>query len=142
VPALTLRDVFGSNIQELMKRYFKALSVENLTVESLDDIEASLELGESTKSDNEGLIGNLKGTLFEVIVALAYRATGSDVTLQKRIRRLDEDEEYEVDVVASTGDTKCTLVEAKGRHSAYLEAKDEVERQFELRCRAAADEYG
>ncbi|WP_437228900.1 hypothetical protein SH661x_001146 [Planctomicrobium sp. SH661] len=59
-----------------------------------------------------------------------------------KIRKPDEDEEFEIDVVAVKGETLCKLVECKGRHAKYVESREDVERHFFNRCRAAADPYG
>jgi hypothetical protein len=141
VIALTFRDVFGRNIEELMRRYWRAIVVEDATPESLNDIEKSLELTKGTII-SEGFVGNLKGALFELLVALGFRAAGYDTTLQKIIRKPDEGEEYEVDVVAMRGDSTCKLLECKGSHADYEENKEDVERHFFNRCRAAADAFG
>ena len=141
VIALTFKDVFGRNIEELMRRFWRAIAVEEATPDSLDEIEGSLELAKGTIVSG-GLIGNLKGALFELLVALAFRAEGYDTTLQKIVRKLDENEEYEIDVVAVRGDATCKLVECKGRKSTYSECREDVERHFFNRCRAAADAYG
>jgi len=141
VVALTFKDVFGPNIAELMRRFWSAISVEEPTPQNLDAIEESLALTNGTIM-SEGFIGNLKGALFELLVALGFRATGYDTTLQKIVRRLGENEEFEIDVVARRGDATCKLLECKGRHSEYEECQDDVERHFRDRCRAAADAYG
>lgn len=141
VIALTLRDVCGANVDELMRRFWQALNVNEATDEGLSDIEKALHLASGTII-SDGFVGNIKGALFELLVALAYRAAGFDTTLQKMIRKPDEDEEFEVDVVATKADAKCKLVECKGRHSRYTESRDDVERHFHNRCRAAADPLG
>ncbi len=139
--ALTFKDVFGPNIEELMRRFWRAIAVEEATPEDLDEIEKSLELTKGTIV-SDGVIGNLKGALFELLIALGYRAAGYDTVLQKIIRKPDEGEEFEVDVVARQGDDKCELIECKGRHADYRECQADVERHFFNRCRAAADPYG
>ena len=138
VIALTFRDVFGQNIEELLKRFWSALGAEEATPESLDDIEKSLELSSGT-AFSEGFVGNITGTLFELIIALGFRANGYDTTLQKVVRMLNE--KYEVDVVAVRG-PMCKLIECKGRHADCEESREDVERHFENRCRAAADPLG
>ncbi|QDT47358.1 hypothetical protein Pan258_13920 [Symmachiella dynata] len=141
VISLTFKDVFGLNIEELMKRFWRAISVEEVTPENLDDIENSLKLTQSTLI-SDGFIGNLKGALFELLIALLYRTLGHDTILQKIVRKPDEGKEYEIDVVARIGDAKCLLIECKGRHSGFEESKAEVKRHFHDRCRTAADAYG
>ena len=141
VIALTFKDVFGRNIEELMSRFWRAISVEEATTENLDEIEKSLKLANGTII-SEGFVANLTGALFELIVALGFRAAGYDTTLQKIVRKPDQGEEYEVDVVALRADSMCKLLECKGRHAKYEESKDDVERHFHNRCRAAADNYG
>jgi hypothetical protein len=139
--ALTIRDVFGRNTEELLRRFSAAITVQAGSPECLDDIEHSLKLAEGTVAP-EGLIGNLKGTLFELLVALGYQADGFDTTLQKRIRKPDEDEEFELDVVARRGESLCKIIECKGRRRGYTESVDDVKRHFLNRCRAASDAFG
>ena len=110
-------------------------------LQNLDEIEKSLELAKGTIV-SEGIIGNLKGALFELLVALGFRAVGYDTTLQKIVRKPDEDEKFEIDVVAMRGHANCKLVECKGRNADYEECRDDVERHFFNRCRAAADPFG
>ena len=141
VIAATFKDVFGANVDELIRRFSRAIAAEEPTEENLGNIEQSLALTQGTIID-EGLLGNLKGALFELLVALGFRASGYDTTLQKKIRKPDEDEEYEIDVVAVKGEVLCKLVECKGRHKEYRESREDVERHFFNRCRAAADPYG
>ncbi|MHC4878784.1 MAG: hypothetical protein ACYTGL_20230 [Planctomycetota bacterium] len=139
--ALTIRDVFGRNTEELIRRFSDAITVQQGTSECLDDIERSLKLAEGTVAP-DGLVGNLKGTLFELLVALGYQAAGFDTTLQKRIRKPDADEEFEVDIVARRGESLCKIIECKGRRRGYQESIDDVRRHFLNRCRAASDPYG
>ena len=73
VVAATSADVFGRNIDELMRRFGQALSATTPTTESLKNIEESLVLAEGTVAA-EGLLGNLKGALFELVVAFGFRA--------------------------------------------------------------------
>lgn len=141
VIALTLKDVFGRNIEELMRHFVRAISAEEADSESLDEIEHSLKLANGTVV-SEGFIGNLTGALFELLIALGFRAAGFDTTLQKTVRKPDQDEEFEVDVVALRGESNCKLIECKGRHAEYEETEEDVKRHFHNRCRAAADAYG
>lgn len=77
-----------------------------------------------------------------MLVALGFRAAGYDTTLQKIVRKLDEGEEFEVDIVALRGHSTCKLLECKGRHAGYEEGQEEIQRHFHNRCRAAADVFG
>lgn len=137
---IVFRNVFGRNVEELLRQFWKVFSVDNKEQRQLDEIEKSLELAKGTTVD-EGLLGNLKGTLFELLIALALRAEGFDTTLQKTVQDSNEKKSYEIDVVAVRS-TSCKLVECKGRHSDYLEDSGSIRRHFENRCRAASDSNG
>lgn len=138
---IVLRQVFGRNIEELLRRFSNVLSAKGETTERVDEIEKSLELTKGTVAD-EGLLGNLKGTLFELLIALALQTEGFDTTLQKTVRKLDEGKQYEVDVTAIRGESLCKLIECKGRHAGYKENIAELKRHFDKRCKAASDPYG
>lgn len=138
---LVFRRVFGRNMEELLRQFWKALSVNGEATKQLDEIEKSLELTKGTVAD-DGLLGNLKGTLFELLIALALRTEGFDTTLQKIIRKLDEDVQYEVDVTAIRGQSLCRLVECKGRHADYKETPVDIQRHFHNRCKVASDPFG
>jgi hypothetical protein len=141
VIAATVRDVFGPNIEELLRRFCKAIASDAPTAQNLDEIEQSLVLTKGTVA-SEGLLGNLKGALFELIVALGLRADGYDTTLQKMVRRPDVGEEFEIDIVATRSESLCKLFECKGRREGYTERRHEIERHFNNRCRAASDPFG
>jgi hypothetical protein len=40
------------------------------------------------------------------------------------------------------GNSTCKIVECKGRHANYSESREDIERHFSKRCRAADDPYG
>lgn len=141
ISCLTSRDVFGPNIDELMRRLTVALSADTADPENVKSIEECLQVANGTIVD-EGLLGNLKGALFEVLIAFAFRALGYDTTLQKMILNPIEDKEYDVDVVVTRGEEECKVVECKGRHAKYLEDVSDIERHFVTRCEVAADEFG
>ena len=139
VPVL-FKNVFGRNVDELLRSLWKALSTKELGPSQQDEIEKALKLASGTVI-NESIVGNLKGILFEVLVALAWKASGFDVTLQKVIQNIANEEKYEVDVLAIRGDD-CKLIECKGHHASHLESKKELERHFKKRCALAADQFG
>lgn len=139
IAAVLLSDVLGRNIDSLLRAMWDTLSEATSPAKHLRNLKDSLAIAEGTV-DNDGLIGNLKGTLFEFLIALAWRMDGYNTTLQKAIRNSVGDE-FEIDVVAIRGKT-CRLIECKGRHAAYREGKAELARHFEDRCEAAADVYG
>ncbi|WP_437228898.1 hypothetical protein SH661x_001144 [Planctomicrobium sp. SH661] len=87
VIAATFKDVFGPNIDELIRRFSMAIEAGEPTEENLCNIEKALAITHGTVID-EGLLGNLKGALFELLVAMGFRASGFDTTLQKKIRGL------------------------------------------------------
>lgn len=139
IAAVLLSDVLGHNVDSLLQVLWDALSESKPPTEQLQDIKESLAIADGTV-DSGGLIGNLKGSLFEFLIALAWRMDGYDTTLQKAIRNSAGDE-FEVDVVAIRGKS-CKLIECKGRHATHRESKAELSRHFEDRCEAAADVYG
>lgn len=141
VTPLVFHDVFGRNVEKLLNSLWEVFKQDMATDVAIAELEDTLSLANSTEL-NEGIIGNLKGALFELIIALGWRSLGYDVVMQKIVQATEEVEEYEIDVVSIRGDNVCRLIECKGRHAEYAESKDEVERHFKKRCKAAADPYG
>lgn len=139
VSAILLGDVFGKNIDTLLQAMWKTVSESVAPEDQIDDVEKTLAVAAGTV-DDFGLIGNLKGTLFEFLIALAWKAEGYDVKQQKIVRRMPDDE-YEIDIVAIRSG-RCKLIECKGHHATYRETQEELSRHFENRCEAAADPYG
>ena len=139
IGAVVLGDVFGKNIDTLLQAMWKTVSADAPTQEQVNEIEKTLAVAAGTV-DDLGLVGNLKGTLFEFLIALAWKVDGYDIVQQKIVRRTRNDE-YEIDVVA-TRSGNCKLIECKGHHSQYRESEEELRRHFENRCEAAADPYG
>lgn len=70
----------------------------------------------------EGAATQLRGTLFEYLVADMFRKTGAQVTMN-RIYRAD-DKKAEADVIAVRGNLSVTFIECKG-HSPYGETPHE-----------------
>ena len=140
VVPVTLQNVFGQNVNDVLKRIWAVLSAKEVSIEQVSEIEKTLKIAQNTEFGG-GIFSNLKGILFELIIALAWKAAGYDVTLRKIIKDYAQDESYEIDIVAVRGD-ECKLIECKGRHSEYRESKKDIERHFEKRCKVATDEYG
>jgi|GEM_PF-1926329 len=138
---ITLGNVLGPHIDDLLHKFNLALSATDLSEDNLNNIETSLKLAQDPKID-EGLLGNIKGALFELIIALTYRSIGYDTTLQKKIKGTISPKTYEIDVVAIRGGTECKLIECKGRHRGYQENAGDLARHFDSRCQTASDEYG
>lgn len=139
VGTVLLSDVFGKNIDVLLQAMWSTISDSKPPAEQIDTIGNTLAIAAGTV-DDWGLVGNLKGTLFEFLIALAWKMDGYDVTLQKIVRRMPHDE-YEIDVVAIRSG-RCKLIECKGHHAEYRESQEVLARHFENRCEAAADPYG
>jgi Holliday junction resolvase-like predicted endonuclease len=141
IAAIKLSDVLGRNIERLLHLFWDAVDIKLESVTGVDEIEEVLAAAAST-AGSDGLVGNLKGALFELMVALLLRAQGYDIVLQKRVRKPDEDIDLEIDIVATRGESECLLVECKGRHREYTDNEDELKRHFHDRCKAASDPYG
>ena len=139
VGAVLIGDVFGKNIDALLRAIWATLSESKPPEEQIGEIEKALAIASGTV-DDWGIVGHLKGTLFEFLIALAWKVAGWDVKMQKALRRMPNDE-YEIDVFAVRG-SQCKLIECKGHHAEYRECKEEVARHFDDRCEAAADTYG
>jgi hypothetical protein len=136
---LTHREVWGRNIQKLIKLYNAIMSGKDES--NLDSIETVLKLSDSN-TEKDGIFGCIKGDLFEVMTSLAYRSEGYDTTLQKKIMSFTDATEYEIDVVAVKGDNKCLLIECKGRSLSVEDNRDEIKRHFESRCKVASESFG
>jgi len=85
VGAVLLGDVFGKNIDALLQALWQTISDEKAPADQIKEIGETLAIAAGTV-DDWGLVGNLKGTLFEFLIALAWKAAGYDVTLQKVVR--------------------------------------------------------
>ncbi len=139
IAAITLKEVWGRKVQELLDIYNRILSEDDSI--DIESVEQGLKIAD-VHSELNGLIGNIKGDLFEVMTALAHRSQGYDTILKKAIRDTVTFEEYEIDVVAVRGENECLLLECKGRKEGYSEEKESLERHFCNRCKVAADESG
>ena len=139
VVPLTIKEVWGRNVQELMRLYSAILSGKDES--NYNSIETALNISNSLM-DKGGLFGCIKGDLFEVMTALSFRSQGYDTTLQKKIISFEDAEEYEIDVVAVRSFQKCILIECKGRNLSIEENKKEIERHFINRCKVASESTG
>lgn len=139
--AIPASDVFGKHLSELLRLFEEALESKNAEDLSVAKISDLLELSKEAPLE-DGLIGNLRGAIFELIVAMYYRNLGYDITLQKFVRKPDEQLEFEIDVVAVKADKQAILAECKGRSSGTVEDSDEIKRHFGKRLSAATDPFG
>ncbi len=139
VVPLTCKEVWGRNIQELLKLYKAIVSGDDS--QNLDSIEKALSISDSSV-EKDGIFGSIKGDLFEVMTSLAYNSKNYHTSLQKIITSQSIDEKFEIDVVAVQGEKKCLLLECKGRNLSEEENKIEIKRHFEDRCRVASETYG
>jgi len=142
VSAVPLSRVVGANVNELLKSLWRHVGLRSGSEIEATQIEQSLKLAEGTITNSDGIVGDLKGVLFEMIIALAWKAAGYEVVLQKMAKHMTTFDECEFDVVAIRGNS-CKLIECKGRSDkTKQEQKEDVERHFDYRCRIATDEYG
>ncbi|QDV73638.1 restriction endonuclease [Botrimarina mediterranea] len=141
VTPVVFHDVFGRNVEKLLNSLWDLFKQDTPSDSTLTKLEDTLALARGTEI-NDGIIGNLKGALFELIVALAWRSQGFEVVIQKMVQSKEDLQEYEIDVVCIKADQVCKLIECKGRHAGYEESRDDVERHFASRCKASADPYG
>lgn len=138
IAPLTFKEVWGRNIQELLRIHSKIIT--NGGSDNIEEIEKALSLTEIS-SENEGLLGNIKGDLFEIMVGFAYRSEGYDITFKKNVTD-EKEQEYEIDVVAKKGQ-ECFMIECKGRANMRKdEHLTEIERHFQDRTRTATLPYG
>ncbi|MHC4758833.1 MAG: hypothetical protein ACYTE8_09260 [Planctomycetota bacterium] len=136
---LTCREVWGRNLQELLRLYKAIFSKKEQ--QNIDSIEKALNISNSAVK-KDGILGCIKGDLFEVMTALAYRSNGYDTTLQKKITSNVTGEDFEIDVVAIKGKMECIIIECKGRNLSKEENREEIERHYDYRCKVAAETYG
>lgn len=142
IAAVPISDVFGAHLTTLLQRFEDALSVRTGDEISLKKITGALEMSEQP-GITDGLVGNLRGAIFELIVALYYRNQGYDVTLQKLVRYPGAPpSEMEIDIVAVKSDKIAILVECKGRTKGVSEDSKEISRHFNERLTAACDSFG
>lgn len=138
--AVTTSDVLGKSLQQLLRKFKDTLASKSNDELNVDKISDLLEYS-SNIDVNEGILANLKGAIFELIVAHYYRSLGFDITLQKTVRTNSPPESFEVDVVAIKGPL-AVLVECKGRKKTVTEDPKEISRHFVSRFNAAADSFG
>lgn len=139
IAPLTYKEVWGRDIQELLRLYRSILSGD--IHQNLDSIEKALSISHSI-DQKDGMFGCIKGDFFEVMTSLAYHSNGYDTTLQKKITSLSTGEDFEIDVVARKGDRECLLIECKGSRLSEEENEVQIKRHFEDRCRVASESYG
>lgn len=137
---LTIDAVYGSKFSKFMKLYYELIK-ESQGDMSLEKLTSSLGLSDEIEID-DALKSNIKGDLFELIVAMAYKHIGYSTIMKKLVTIKSELLTYEIDVVATKGEAECLIVECKGRNKDCLEAVEEIQKHFGERCRAAADEAG
>jgi Holliday junction resolvase-like predicted endonuclease len=137
IAPLTFKEVWGRNVEELLRIYSKIINGD--VPDNMAEIEKALDLAKM--SENEGLLGNIKGDLFEVMMGFAYSSDGYDVTFKKIIND-EQGQEYEIDIVAKKGRT-CLLIECKGRaNMSEDEHLAEIEKHFKDRTKTATLPYG
>lgn len=137
---LTIDAVFGTKFSKFMQLYYELIK-ETYGDISIEKLQESLGLSDVVEID-EALKSNIKGDLFELIIAMAYRNLGYTTILKKLVTIKSELQTYEIDVFATRLEAECLIVECKGRKSDSIEVIDELRRHFRDRCRAAADEAG
>ena len=139
IAPVTFKEVWGRSIHELLKLHRTIVSRQDAqTVDSLEKAH-SISKGLVAK---DGVFGCIKGDLFEVMTALAYRCNGYQTTLQKKITSPVTGEDFEIDVVASKVEKECLLIECKGRNLSEQENREELKRHFEDRCKVASEVCG
>jgi len=139
VVPLTLADVLGSRAEKLLRLYSDMVTHPDSP--TIDAVGQSLELASSVDL-KEGLLANILGTLFEMIVTLALKGRGYDTSLQKPLTVATDGTNLEVDVVGVLAQKECLIVECKGRKKGIPEDPGQIRRHFVDRCAAAADPYG
>ncbi len=139
VVPLTLGDLYGDRAEELLRLYSDMMNRPGDS--SLDDLGRSLELADAVELD-DGLLGNIRGDLFELLISNALKGQGYDTSMQKPLIVVSDGTELEVDVVAVKSRMECLIIECKGRRGDIAEDPIEVEKHFRDRCRAASDTFG
>ncbi len=141
VSAVTFREILGRNVESLLHFYEDLVAGQTAQENSVESLEESLRLTENTLGI-EGLLGNLRGAFFELIVAMAFQLQGFETRLGKSLTDVLQDKAYEIDVVANKGEKTCLLIECKGRKKGYKESHEELQRHFEERCPVALEPFG
>lgn len=141
VATVTLSDVLGKHMIHLLRLFEEAVAAKTADELSVAKIADLLEMS-TQPGVADGLLGNLRGAIFELIVAMYYKNQGYEVILQKFITKVDENLELEIDVAAFKGDKLIKLVECKGRQAGVTEGPEEINRHFQKRLPAAMDSYG
>tara|TARA_R110001583_G_scaffold100539_1_gene246583 strand:- start:15312 stop:16829 length:1518 start_codon:yes stop_codon:yes gene_type:complete len=108
IPA-TPRNLFGKDIEEALKEVINVFSQLSFSITQPEQI------GELfNKLQNiEGAVGNLRGSLFEFIVAEALRCIHPNVTLGQKFKAVDSKKKYDADIVV-TKPNEIFFIECKG----------------------------
>lgn len=150
IAAVTTSDVFGRSLNSLLQLFEKIIAAKGIGDLSGDAISKFLEMSASiTDVTNtvhagaeEGVVANLRGTVFELIVAIYYKNRGFDVTLQKFVEKSDGSGRMEIDILAVKSGQHAILVECKGRVKHAQEDEAQIKRHFQDRFEASDNPSG
>lgn len=136
IAPLTVKEVGGYNAMELLRAFSKVVT-RGL---SGDTSELDKVLSLANESGNEGLVANIKGTLFEIMIGFAYKSEGYDVIFNKIVTD-EQGVSWDIDVFARKGKT-CFLIECKSTSNVTTEDHLEQIERHNRRTEIALLPYG
>ncbi|MFY8326822.1 hypothetical protein [Pseudoalteromonas sp. ZZD1] len=120
IPATT-RNLFGRDVEEALK---SVISVFSHLASFIDRPEQINDLFKRLNKI-EGAVGNLRGTLFEFIVAESLRAIYPRVELGIKLKSTINDKKYDADIMITKPD-ETLIIECKSGHAGAVLAHEQV----------------
>lgn len=122
IPATT-RNLFGKEVEETLK---SVISVFSHLASFIDTPEQITELF-SRLDKIEGAVGNLRGTLFEFIIAESLRHLYPNIELGKKLKSTTDNKKYDADIMV-TKPYETLVIECKSGYPNTQLAHEQVER--------------
>ena len=116
--------LFGTHVARALNDLLSVLNRAAETVIGNPDKLASLI---EDLSDIEGKAGNLRGILFELMVAFLVRYDGSSIDMGRRAYDADRGREAEIDILRVKGRAEAVAFECKGKAPGGTVSVDEVD---------------
>jgi hypothetical protein len=120
IPATT-RNLFGKDVEEALKSVISVFSHMASFINAPEQIEDLFTRLEKI----EGAVGNLRGTLFEFIVAESLREIHSNVVLGKKLKSLSSSKKYDADVIVRMP-LETLIIECKAGYAEATLSHSEV----------------
>jgi hypothetical protein len=117
----TVRNLFGKDVEKALKSVISLFSHLASLVDAPDKIDKLF----SRLDQIEGAVGNLRGSLFEFIVAESLRSIYPTVELGNKLKSLTSSKKYDADIMV-TKPQETLIIECKSGHAGALLDNEEV----------------